>query len=82
MPRFGFARVVAALVAVVMMIGVAPAHAQDARTLRALTSSEGIADTRAPEGGARVVVFGDSHSSGTNAPFTSDERGCLKGARS
>lgn len=82
MPRFGFARVVAALVAVVMMIGVAPAHAQDARTLRALTSSEGIADTRAPEGGARVVVFGDSHSSGTNAPFTADERGCLKGARS
>ncbi len=49
---------------------------------RALTSSLGDSDSTAPAGGARVVVFGDSHTSGTNAPWRTDERGCLKGAGS
>ncbi|GAB3595065.1 Lipase 2 precursor [Corynebacterium faecale] len=49
---------------------------------RALTSSAGEADSRAPEGGAKVVVFGDSHTSGTTMPWRTDERGCLKGAGS
>ena len=49
---------------------------------RAVTSSFGTPDSRAPQGGAKVVVFGDSHTSGTNAPFRTDERGCLKGANS
>lgn len=51
----------------------------EADVLRTITSSVGVPDSRAPEGGARVVVFGDSHSSGTNAPFATDEVGCLKG---
>lgn len=55
---------------------------QETGILRSLTSSTGIADSQAPEGGAKVVVFGDSHASGTNTPFRVDERGCLKGAQS
>lgn len=47
---------------------------------RAVTSSGGVPDSHAPEGGARVVTFGDSHASGTNAPFHTDERGCIKGS--
>ncbi len=55
---------------------------QRTEVLRGLTSSAGIPDATAPEGGAKVVVFGDSHASGTNAPFDVDERGCLKGNQS
>ncbi len=55
---------------------------QKTEVLRGLTSSAGIPDATAPEGGAKVVVFGDSHASGTNAPFDVDERGCLKGNQS
>ena len=76
----------AALAASAVLVGLmTPATAQSSGSsstdiTRALTSSGGVADSRAPEGGAKVVVFGDSHTSGTNAPFRTDERGCLKGA--
>jgi len=43
---------------------------------RALTSSLGASDSHAPEGGAKVVVFGDSHTSGTTMPWRTDERNC------
>ena len=63
--------------------GPAPAQAStQADVLRAVTSSQGTSDIHAPDGGAKVVVFGDSHASGTNAPFRADERGCLKGTGS
>lgn len=49
---------------------------------RALTSSLGATDSHAPEGGAKVVVFGDSHTSGTTMPWRTDERNCIKGTGS
>lgn len=49
---------------------------------RAVTSSLGDTDSQAPAGGAKVVVFGDSHTSGTNMPWRTDERGCIKGSDS
>ncbi|ALC05767.1 hypothetical protein CDES_06750 [Corynebacterium deserti GIMN1.010] len=76
----------AALAASALLAGlVTPASAQSSGSsstdiTRALTSSAGVADSHAPEGGAKVVVFGDSHTSGTNAPYRTDERGCIKGA--
>ena len=75
----------AALAASAVLVGLmTPATAQSSGSsstdiTRALTSSGGVARSLAPEVGAKVVVFGDSHTSGTNAPFRTDERGCLKG---
>lgn len=74
---------IATILATVMLAGPTPAQSSNqADALRSATSSQGIADVHAPEGGAKVVVFGDSHTSGTNAPFRTDERGCLKGTGS
>ncbi|ANE03220.1 SGNH/GDSL hydrolase family protein [Corynebacterium crudilactis] len=89
MVRRKFLNVVgAAIVAIFLATGILPvaqgqslgsSAVQKADFLRGVTSSEGIPDAQAFAGGAKVVVFGDSHASGTNAPFRVDERGCLKG---
>lgn len=63
----------AAMTAATLLTGIlAPAAAAQ--------SSTGAADSHAPAGGAQVVVFGDSHTAGTNMPMRTDERGCAKGA--
>ncbi|MEZ2190247.1 SGNH/GDSL hydrolase family protein [Corynebacterium sp. CCM 9204] len=49
---------------------------------RVTTSSQNRQDVRAPEGGARVLVFGDSHTGGVTAPMYADSRGCLHSSRS
>ena len=71
-----------AVFAVALCAGMSPqapqAEAQSSPDVaKALTSSQGT-DTRAPEGGAKVVVFGDSHTAGTNAPLWADDRGCFR----
>ena len=49
---------------------------------RVTTSSQNRPDVRAPEGGAKVLVFGDSHTGGVTAPMYADTRGCLHSTRS
>ncbi|MEZ2190249.1 SGNH/GDSL hydrolase family protein [Corynebacterium sp. CCM 9204] len=44
---------------------------------KVVTSSLGHIDARAPEGGAEVLVFGDSHTAGINGRMSTDERGCM-----
>ena len=49
---------------------------------RVTTSSQNRPDVRAPEGGAKVLVFGDSHTGGVTLPMYADTRGCLHSTRS
>ncbi|MCK7677821.1 SGNH/GDSL hydrolase family protein [Corynebacterium sp. CCM 9186] len=44
---------------------------------KAVTSSWSHVDARAPEGGAEILVFGDSHTGGINGRVSTDERGCM-----
>nr|WP_282452363.1 SGNH/GDSL hydrolase family protein [Corynebacterium meridianum] len=44
---------------------------------RSITSSRTIPTTRAPEGGSRILVFGDSHTAGVTGLMAMDERGCI-----
>ena len=47
-----------------------------------LAGSAAPAPARAPEGGARLIVFGDSMTSGTNLPLAVDSRRCPQGVGS
>ena len=53
--------------------------APSSSTLDLLAGSAAPAPARAPEGGARLIVLGDSMTSGTNLPLMVDSRRCPQG---
>ncbi|MDY3127350.1 MAG: SGNH/GDSL hydrolase family protein [Corynebacterium sp.] len=73
MSRISRACAVAAAV-IVSLSSVSPAWAGPA--LSSNSNAPVVAPARAQEGGARVVVLGDSHTVGRNEPVYRDERGC------
>lgn len=67
---------VLALATTLLLSSSAQAQMINTEVDRALFSSTEQRDTRGPEGGSQIVVFGDSQTSSTGFPKYVDERGC------